>query len=272
MKEAAVFPRNAPSTGPHTRRLQVNGHYLDVRGTFTPNRPPIVLVHGLGMSGEYFLPFADALAATHDVYALDLPGYGKTPNPPRALSISELSEVVAGVIAELELDRPVVVGHSMGCQIVADTVAKHPSRLSGYVLIGPTVDPAARSFLAQSTRLMRDTLREPVRNNVLVFRNYLRMGPVRYLRTVRHMLAHQTEESIQHCTVPGLIVRGEKDPIASAQWARQLVDLAPNARLLEIPAAPHALQINRAQELAAACAPFLTALDGGRPQLPSTHA
>ena len=267
-----MFQRNEQGSGPHTRRLQVNGHYLDVRGTFAPDRPPIVLVHGLGMSGEYFLPFADALAATHDVYALDLPGYGKTPNPPKALSISELSEVVAGVIAELELDRPVVVGHSMGCQIVTDTVATDPSRFSGYVLIGPTVDPAARSFLGQSSRLMRDTLGEPARNNALVFRNYLRMGPVRYLHTVRFMLAHRTEDSIQRCTVPGLVVRGEKDPIASAQWARQLVELAPDARFVEIPPGPHALQINRAEELAAACAPFLAALDDGRPQLPSARA
>lgn len=267
-----MIQRSTPSVGPHTRRLQVSGHAVDVRGTFTAQRPPILLVHGLGMSGEYFLPFAAALAATHDVYAVDLPGYGKTPNPDRALSISELGEVVAGVATSLELDRPVVVGHSMGCQITADAVATHPELYAGYVLIGPTTDPAARSFLGQSSRLMRDTLREPPRNNVIVFRNYLRMGPLRYLDTVRHMLSHRIEETIQHCTKPGLVVRGEKDPIASVQWARQLAELAPNASLLEMPDAPHALQINRAQELASACAPFLAALDGERPDPQSMPA
>lgn len=259
-----MFQQNESAAVPRTRRLQVQGHAVDVRGTYAPQRPPILLVHGLGMSGEYFLPLADALAATHDVYALDLPGYGKAPNPNRALSISELSEVVAGVVAELALETPALVGHSMGCQIVADTVATHPALFAGYVLIGPTVDPSARSFLAQSARLMRDTLREPLRNNVIVFRSYLRMGPLRYLHTVQHMLSHRTEESIQHCHVPGLVVRGQRDPIATSQWAQQLVDLAPDARMVEIPDAPHALQINRAQELALACAPFLEAVDGER--------
>lgn len=265
-----MFQRNESAAGPRTRRLQIGDHAVDVRGTFAPQRSAILLVHGLGMSGEYFLPFADALAATHDVYALDLPGYGKTPNPERALSISELGEVVAGVVTELELETPVVVGHSMGCQIVADTVATHPGLFAGYVLIGPTVDPSARSFVAQSSRLMRDTLREPLRNNVIVFRNYLRMGPLRYLHTVQHMLSHRTEESIQHCLIPGLVVRGEKDPIATAQWAQQLADLAPDAAMVEIPDAPHALQINRAQELASACARFLEALDGERPDRTTT--
>ncbi|EXF24014.1 alpha/beta hydrolase [Nesterenkonia sp. AN1] len=267
-----MIQRSTPGVGLRTRRLQVGEHAVDVRSTCTTQSPPILLVHGLGMSGEYFLPFADALAATHDVYAVDLPGYGKTPNPDRALSISELGEVVAGVATLLELDRPVVVGHSMGCQITADTVATHPELYAGYVLIGPTTDPAARSFLGQSSRLMRDTLREPPRNNVIVFRNYLRMGPLRYLDTVRHMLSHRTEEAIQHCTIPGLVVRGEKDPIASADWARQLAELAPDARLVEISDAPHALQINRAQELASACAPFLAALDDERPDQQSMPA
>ncbi|MCH8563625.1 alpha/beta hydrolase [Nesterenkonia sp. AY15] len=260
-----MFWRTVSAAGSRTRRLQVGDHAVDVHGTFAPQRPQVLLVHGLGMSGEYFQPLTDVLAATHDVYALDLPGYGKTPNPERALSISKLSEVVAGVVTTLELDSPVVVGHSMGCQIVADAVATHPEMFAGYVLIGPTVDPSARSFLAQSSRLMRDTLREPPRNNFIVFRNYVRMGPLRYLHTVRHMLADRTEESIQRCTIPGLVVRGENDPIASAEWARQLVDLAPDASLVEIPDAPHALQIHRPKELASACAPFLAAVDGERP-------
>lgn len=269
-----MFHRSSPDARPGARRLQVSGHAVDVRGTFAPQRPPIVLVHGLGMSGEYFVPFADALAATHDVYALDLPGYGKTPNPERALTVSELGEVVAGVVRTLELDSPVVVGHSMGCQIVADTVARNPGLYAGYVLIGPTVDPGARSLLAQSSRLMRDTLREPPRNNLMVFRNYLRMGPLRYLHTVRHMLADRIEESVSRCSIPGLVVRGKSDPIASAEWARQLVDLAPNASLVEIPDAPHALQISQAQELAAECAPFLATIDSERsgPQTNSRHA
>ncbi|WP_422114923.1 alpha/beta fold hydrolase [Brachybacterium sp. UNK5269] len=257
--------QNQPGAGLRTRRLHVGGQAVDVRGTFATQRPPIVLVHGIGMSGEYFLPFADLLAATHDVYALDLPGYGRTPTPARVLTVAELGEVVAGVVRALGREAPVLVGHSMGCQIVADAVAGHPGLCAGYLLIGPTVDPAARSLPGQAWRLLRDTLREAPATNVVVVRNYLRMGPLRYLRTARHMLADRTEEAIVRCTVPGLVVRGARDPIASAAWVRRLAGLAPNAEATEVPGGPHNVQHNRPHQLAAACAPFLAAVTGRRP-------
>jgi len=233
---------------------------VDVRGTFAPERPPILLVHGIGMSGEYFRPLAEQLATTHDVYAVDLPGYGTAPKPPRALTVPELGEVVAEVIRTLGLDGAVVVGHSMGCQVVAQTISRNPGLCAGYMLIGPTVDPAAHSLSAMGWRLLRDTLREPPASNAVVFRNYARMGPRRYLRTARHMLADRLEETILRCDVPGLMVRGERDPIAGAGWIRDLVHLAPDAGLVEIPGGPHAVQHNRPRDLVAACAPFLDAV------------
>lgn len=206
------------------RRVWVGPQAVDVRGTFTPQRTPIVLVHGIGMSGEYFLPFAEQLTADHDVYVVDLPGYGSTPDPVRALTVPELGEVVGEVIVALGLAAPVVVGHSMGCQVIANTIERHPGLCAGY----------------------------------------LRMGPRRYVRTARHMLADRIEQSILGCAIPGCVVRGQRDPIAPHEWTRHLVRLAPEAGLLEIPGAPHAVQHTRPEELAAACAPFLAGITGDR--------
>ncbi|MFE7631371.1 alpha/beta fold hydrolase [Kocuria sp. NPDC057446] len=252
------------------RRVLAGSHPVDVRGTFDPARPPVVLVHGVGMSGRYFLRFADALAATHDVYALDLPGYGTAPRPLRPLTPLELGRVVADAVEALGLEAPVVVGHSMGCQIVVDAVKDHPGRWAGYVLVGPTVDPTARTLLHQGWRLLRDTLREPPRTNAVVALDYLRMGPLRYLRTARHMLRDRIEENVRGCTPPGLVVRGSRDPIAQRDWARRLARTAPDARFLEIPGAPHNVQHTDPQELAAACAPFLDSCGPGpRPGSPA---
>ena len=252
------------------RRVVAGTHPVDVRGTFDPTRPPVVLVHGIGMSGRYFLRLADALAATYDVYAVDLPGYGTAPRPARPLTVPELGEAVAGAVAALGLEHPVVVGHSMGCQVVVDAVRDHPARWAGYVLLGPTVDPAARTLLHQGWRLLRDTLREPPGTNAVVVRDYLRMGPLRYLRTSRHMLRDRIEEDVRGCTPPGLVVRGTRDPISRRDWARRLAAAAPDARFLEIPGAPHNVQHTHPRELAAACAPFLAACrPGPRPGSPA---
>lgn len=255
-----------PGAGLSSRRVHVGGHAVDVRGTFAPERQPILLVHGIGMSGEYFLPFADVLSHTHDVYAVDLPGYGRTPKPPHALTIKELGEVLAEVTLALGLEGAVVVGYSMGAQIATHSVADHQGLYAGYVLIGPTVDPAARSLPGQAARLLRDSLAEPPSSNAVIFRNYLRMGPLRYLRTAHYMVADRTEESIQRCTIPGLVMSGGHDPIPAESWLRQLVRLAPDAQLVEVPDGPHNVQLNRPRELAEACAPFLESVTGQPPE------
>lgn len=60
---------STPGVGLIASRMQVGPHAEDVCATFAPGRPPIVLLHGIGMSGEYYLPFASELAATYDVRA-----------------------------------------------------------------------------------------------------------------------------------------------------------------------------------------------------------
>lgn len=242
---------------PPIRRVWVGSDAVDVRGPSTSTRAPIVMVHGIGMSGEYFLPLAEKLRAEYDVYVLDLPGYGTTPNPRRALTVPELGEVLAEVIRELGLAAPVVMGHSMGAQIVAQTIVKHPLLCAGYVLIGPSVDPAVRSLPRHAFRLLCDGLQEPLRTKVVLIRSFLQMGPLRYLRTLGYMFADRIEETVPRCAMLGLVVRGARDPVADHGWARNLVRLAPDAELLEIPDAHHAVQHTRPKELAAACSPFL---------------
>lgn len=249
-------PRTGAGSGSFAaRRLRVGAHAVDVRATFDPARRPVVLVHGIGVAGGYFAPLAEELAGCWDVVVVDLPGYGRTPRPERPLTVPELAEVLAGLVGALDLDRPVLVGHSMGCQVVVDAVRSQPGLCAAYVLLGPTVDRDARTLAHQAWRLFRDTLREPLAANAVIFRDYLRMGPLRYLRTSRSMLADRIEENIRACPGPGLIVRGGRDPIAPHDWVHYLARTAPGARALEIPGAPHAVQFTHPEEVAAACLP-----------------
>ncbi|WP_292510847.1 alpha/beta fold hydrolase, partial [Methylobacterium sp.] len=54
------------------------------------NRLPVILVHGLGMSSRYMIPLARHLAPHFRVYAPDLPGFGLSDKPHRALTVREL--------------------------------------------------------------------------------------------------------------------------------------------------------------------------------------
>ncbi len=111
--------------------------------------PPIVLVHGLGVSGRYLLPTAERLAPFHPVYVPDLPGFGKSAHPPRALDIPELTDALAAWMDTFHLADACLVGNSLGCQFIVDLALRYPRLIRWAVLIGPTMDPRGRTLLTE---------------------------------------------------------------------------------------------------------------------------
>ena len=102
--------------------------------------PAFVLVHGLGVSSRYFKPVATRLCASGSVYLVDLPGYGSAPNPKTPISLDDHADVVARFIREEGLTDVVLVGHSMGSQVVATIAERHPGLAEHLVLMAPTIE------------------------------------------------------------------------------------------------------------------------------------
>lgn len=167
----------------------------------------IVLVHGIGVGFRYYAPLARVLARSAGVHVLELPGFGGAPKPESPLSVEELAAVVNAYVRAAGLDEPVLVGHSMGAQVVVDAVLQDPGLVPVVVVMGCVVDPRWRTALQQGLRLLQDCLRETWSANWTVLREYARTGPRWYLRTVPSMLGYRTEEAVARLPVPLLIVR-----------------------------------------------------------------
>src|SRR3954454_21095522 len=75
--------------------------------------PPVVLVHGYGVSGRYLLPLARVLAARCAAYVPDLPGHGRSDQPPAAPGIPELAEALGAWLDVVGVERPALVASSM---------------------------------------------------------------------------------------------------------------------------------------------------------------
>jgi pimeloyl-ACP methyl ester carboxylesterase len=86
---------------------------------------PLVLVHGLGGSIVVWKPVLDRLAGERDVIALDLPGFGRSPDPGDGFvpTAAELGEAVSGLCAGLGVDRPHIAGNSLGGWIALEMAA-----------------------------------------------------------------------------------------------------------------------------------------------------
>lgn len=203
---------------------------------------PVVLVHGVGSSSAYFRRLVAVLARTRPVVALDLPGFGRSTTPRRPLTVAEHAQVVGALLADRGPDGAVLVGHSMGCQVVAHLLRRSPTAAARAVLLGPTADDRARSALRQGLRLARNAALEPASLLPVQTRSYLACGPRTYLGTVRAMLADRIEESLAHARVPVLLVRGEHDPIVPRRWLAELAAVTPHAALAEVPGARHVAQ------------------------------
>ena len=108
------------------RRVAVEVHVRPGQHRRHEGERTFVLVPGIGVSSNYFERLATQLNEYGPVHALDLPGFGGVPHPESGrMTIGEYADLVGTVIDELDLDDPVVVGHSMGTQVVG---ARTPSR------------------------------------------------------------------------------------------------------------------------------------------------
>lgn len=130
---------------------------------------PIVMIHGLGGTLHHMRrPLMEELAKTmaageeYRLIALDRPGSGYSTRP-RACngSLSEQARFIAGFIDTLGLERPLLVGHSLGGAVALATALDYPDKLSGLALIAPLthyqqeIAPQFRPLLIHSPLLRR---------------------------------------------------------------------------------------------------------------------
>jgi pimeloyl-ACP methyl ester carboxylesterase len=212
--------------------------------------PPIVLVHGLAVSSLYFVPLAERLTRSFKVLAPDLPGYGRSATPRRALDIPELARALHEWFDLARIESATVLGNSLGCQIAVEFALQSPTRVRSLVLVGPTMDRGAPTILGQFGRLVRDAIREPLSLNLAEARDYVRMGPLRILSTARFALADPFETKLPRVAQPTLVIRGERDPIVPQEWMERVVELLPDARSAVVAGAPHAVHWAAVEEVA----------------------
>jgi pimeloyl-ACP methyl ester carboxylesterase len=123
---------------PWLERDGVSLFYEDAGG----DGPPVVLVHGLGCDHTFMAPQFTYFRGAHRVLALDLRGHGRSDKPRQSYTIPAFTDDLAWVCSELAVERPVVIGHSMGGAIALELAGERPEQLAGIVLLDTAVLPA----------------------------------------------------------------------------------------------------------------------------------
>ncbi len=224
---------------------------------YDADKKTIVLIHGIGVSSAYYVPLAELLAEHYNVIALDLPGYGKTVKPKHPLTIEELAAVTHGYLQIHDLSDCILIGHSMGCQVIAHLNLMYDKDVEKMILLAPTVNHTERSLPAQTLRLLQDSVYESFRVNKIIFHDYLRMGIPRYLKTAQWMIDDRIEERLDEAIIPTLIVRGTKDHIVTHEWVEYLSTISDLITVKEMADRPHGLHYEYAEEVKEVCEAFI---------------
>lgn len=220
--------------------------------------PDIVLVHGLGVSSHYMVPTACVLAPYCSVYAVDLPGFGKSAHPPRPLNIPQMADALDAWMGAARLERAAFVGNSIGCQVIVDLAIRYPERVESLVLVGPTFDRRERaSVAALMWRVLMDSHWEPKSLSPIIVVDYLSAGLIRIARTLTYALHDPIEAKLPLVEVPTLVIRGEHDAVVTLAWVKRVTQLLPHARLTVIKGASHAVNFSAPNKLARVVLPFV---------------
>ncbi len=218
---------------------------------------PVVLVHGMIISGRYMIPTAEELAPLCSVYAIDLPGYGDSVKPREILRLPELADALAAWMDAMKFPSAHLVANSFGCQILAEFALRHARRVDRLVFQGPTVDPMARTVGKQLVRLIRNTPSEASGLGWITVVDYAKAGIRRIRATMRMAIEDRIEDKLPGIAAPTLVVRGGNDPLVPQEWADEVIRRLPRGELRVLPGLGHTINYTAPKEFVSAMRPFL---------------
>ncbi|KAF1344223.1 hypothetical protein BDV97DRAFT_393846 [Delphinella strobiligena] len=140
MKSTVVIKSADPSA-----LTTINGKQIHYRKAGSGSESPIVFIHGLGGSSEYWTPLISAagLDQSHPLHLFDFEGHGLSPTSPLStLSISSLAADVKGIFSHAGISfRATLIAHSMGCLVAVKFCLENPDLVSKLILLGPPPSP-----------------------------------------------------------------------------------------------------------------------------------
>ena len=247
--------------------------------------PPLVLVHGLGLSWRCWRPLLDALERCHEVVAIDLPGFGDS--PPLAGDVAPTPTRLADAV-ELELDRlgldaPALVGNSLGGWVALELARR--GRATRAVLLSPSglESPLERVWVIALNEQLRLRARigaqvgrwltEPLLTRMILLGG-LRSRPWRlspdaaardlhdfgcspgFQATLRSTVAARAPIWLGEIRVPVRVAYGTFDLMLGAVTAPRFAAAIPGAELIPLPAVGHVPMLDDPELVARAILDF----------------
>jgi len=215
--------------------------YVKIAGS----EPALLLVHGFTDTSRSFSLLAPHLVGRRLIIP-DLRGHGASPEG-RGCGIGDFAEDIAGLVRCLRLERPVVVGHSLGAMIALELAARQPELVGGLVLLAGTLKPdlAPDHPMVVGVQALRDPISPadpfyawwhacqpgvPPAFLAAAASEASAMPATRWRAILDEIRGADLTAAARALRVATLVIGGGRDPIFDASHQRRLVEEIPAAR------------------------------------------
>lgn len=247
--------------------------------------PALIALHGLMCSGACLSPLGGTLRDRFDVVLPDARGHGGSDAPARGYLYTDLAGDVVDLIAALGLNRPVLVGHSMGGMTAAVAATTLGEALAALVLIDPTFISREWQREVYESNITQEHGEALACSKAQLLADAQSRHPHRPIELLSHLVEarHQTtmaafevltppnpdfQALIQDIRVPTLLVLGGKG-VVSLETARQLQELNPLLQYELIPDVGHGIPYDQPEALGAVIRDFLSPTPAGLSEVAS---
>ncbi|EUC39857.1 hypothetical protein COCMIDRAFT_10142 [Bipolaris oryzae ATCC 44560] len=140
-----IQPCNLAKSIDTTSLTYINNKTLYYKRIGVQSKPPIVFIHGLGGTSDFYTPLIQSLGLenTHSLHLFDMEGHGLSPSSPLSkVSIESIADDVNGIFEKANIaPDATLMAHSMGCLAAVHFALIHPNKISKLILIGPPPSP-----------------------------------------------------------------------------------------------------------------------------------
>jgi pimeloyl-ACP methyl ester carboxylesterase len=246
--------------------------------------PPLLVLNGFAATKDDWDPsFLAELGAEHELVLVDNRGLGESSDDGEPFAIEDLAGDIAGVIEELELGRPAVLGWSMGGYVAIALALAHPDNLDRLVLLstsggGPTATLAGESVRErlrdlsgtprdQASRLI--SLLFPPERARRIDAEFGNVVAAARAALPRDVVARQWEamegwergdggQDLGRVSCPVLIAAGEDDVVIPPANGLALAEAIPHSWLARFPSCGHGFMADHPESLSRLIATFLS--------------
>ena len=208
---------------------------------------PIILLHGWGVDINVFDSITNMLKTKYTVYAIDLPGFGKSEEPDTPYNLDDYVDLLFQFVIDLDLYNPIILGHSFGGRIAIKFASLY--KVNKLIL----VDSAGlknKNFIKTKTKILLYKLKKKyykITKNVIKYNDLLiNSGSQDYKDSstiMKKILVNVTNEYLEKylkdITCDTLIIWGKKDDVTPYYNAIKLKKKIKNAGLVTLEGVGH---------------------------------